>query len=383
MHLFSKKFIKFFCINKNFFIPKNIDIIIFDGEGNSADRLSEICKNYKVFVLETRDYRVKNIYFNFKIILKFIKHFILSKKIWTSYLSALIECLSPKLIVTYIDNSYQFSTIAKILDKKYSFLAIQRASRYEFEEDPKNIEKIYIPNFICFSQFEIDYYQSKKINVNNFYIGGSLNVALYEDFLKNEENKKNILNEKFDICLISEPSPGWNKKFLHFEESIVRIAEYTIKFSKIHKKKIAFAGKRVGVAAHDEINFYKRYLKEDFKIIPRNINKFSSYQLMENSELTIGMNSTMLRENLGKQRKILSCNFTNNSIWDFPISGLCFLKDCKFEDFERRVLEILGASSVEYFSKLNKKPDYIMHYSSTYSAKKIISSRIDSFFFNM
>ena len=102
---------------------------------------------------------------------------------------------------------------------------------------------------------------------------------------------------------------------------------------------------------------------------------------MGNSELTIGMMSTMLRENLGRQKKILSCNFTNNSIWDFPISGLCFLKDCKFEDFERRVLEILGASSVEYFSKLNKKPDYIMHYSSTFSAKKIISNRINSFLF--
>jgi len=374
-----KKFIKFFCINKNFFIPKNIDIIIFDGEGNSADRLSEICKKYIVFVLETRDYRVKNIYFNFKIILKFIKYFLLSKKLWSSYLSALIECISPKLIVTYIDNSYQFSTIAKMLDKKYNFLAIQRASRYEFEEDPKSIEKIYIPNFICFSQFEIDYYQSKKINVNNFYIGGSLNVAAYEDFLKNEENKKNILNEKFDICLISEPSSGWNKKFMHFEESIAKIAEYTIKFSKIHKKKIAFAGKRVGVATHEEINFYKRYLKEDFKIIPRNVNKFSSYQLMENSELTIAMMSTMLRENIGKKKKILSCNFTNNPIWDFPISGICFLKDCEFDEFEKRVLEILKATTDEYFSKLNKSPNYIMHYSKVHSAHKLISSRISSF----
>ena len=371
MYLFAKKF----------FIPKNIDIIIFDGEGQSADRLIEICKNYSFFVLETRRYRVKNIYFNFKIILKFIKYFFLSKKLWTSYLLALIECLSPKLIVTYIDNSHQFSSIAKMFDKKYSFLAIQRAARYEFDEHPESVKKIYIPNFICFSQFEIDYYQSKKINVNNFYIGGSLNIAAFEDFLKKEENKKNILNEKFDICLISEPAPGWNKKFPHFEESIARIAEYAIKFSKIHKKKIVFAGKRVGVAAHEEINFYKRYLKEEFKILPRNINCFSSYQLMGNSELTIGMMSTMLRENLGRQKKILSCNFTNNSIWDFPISGLCFLKDCKFEDFERRVLEILGASSAEYFSKLNKKPDYIMHYSSTFSAKKIISNRINSFLF--
>jgi len=179
MHLFAKKIIKFICINKNFFIPKNIDIIIFDGEGDSVDRLSEICNNYKVFVLETRDYRVKKIYFNFKIILKFIKYFLLSKKLWISYLSSVIECLNPKLIVTCVDNSYHFSRIAKMLDKKYNFLAIQKAARYEFEEDPEGIKKIYIPNFICFSQFEVDYYQSKKININNFYIGGSLKAALF------------------------------------------------------------------------------------------------------------------------------------------------------------------------------------------------------------
>lgn len=380
MFLLIKKIIKIFFINKDFSIPKNIQIIIFDGEGKSEDRLSESCNNYKRFILETRDYRVKKIYINFKIILKFFKFFFLSKNLWISYLSALIECLNPNLIITFVDNSYSFSQIAKLLDKKYSFLAIQKAARYEFEEDPESIKKIYIPNFFCFSQFEIDYYQSKKINVNNFYIGGSLNVASYEDFLKNEENKKKILNEKFDICLISEAAPGWNKKFPYFEESIAKVAEYAIKFSRVHKKKIAFVGKRLGAAAHNEINFYKRYLSEDFQIIPRDVNCFSSYQAMDNSELTIAMVSTMLRENLGKYKKILSCNFTNNPIWDFPISGLCFLKDCRFKDFESRVLEILRISTDEYFLNIDKSPNYIMHYSTARSAKDLLSSRISSFF---
>jgi surface carbohydrate biosynthesis protein len=379
MYLLLKRFTKFFFINKIYFIQKNTDIIIFDGEGDLLGRWSEIFDNNKVFVLETRDYRVKNIYFNFKIILKFIKYFFLLNKVWISYLSAVIEYLNPKLIITTIDNSHQFSRVAKILDKKYSFLAIQNAARYDFEEYPETIKKIYIPNFICFSQFEVDYYQSKNVNINNFYIGGSLRIALFEDFLKKEENKKKILNEKFDICLISEPSPGLNKIFPCFEESVARIAEYTIKFCKIHKKKIAFAGKRVGVWGHEEINFYKRYIKEDFKIIPRNKNYFSSYQLMYNSELTVGMMSTMLRENLGRKKKILSCNFTNNAIWDFPISGICFLKDCEYKNFESRVLEILEISNDEYFLKIDKSPNYVMHYSKDLSAKEFLLSRINSF----
>ena len=72
MFLLIKKIIKIFFINKDFSIPKNIQIIIFDGEGKSEDRLSESCNNYKRFILETRDYRVKKIYINFKIIPKII-----------------------------------------------------------------------------------------------------------------------------------------------------------------------------------------------------------------------------------------------------------------------------------------------------------------------
>ena len=372
-----KKFIKIFFIHKFFLIPKNIDIIIFDDE--SVIGLLKLCDYYKIFILPTRSHKIKKIYINFKIIIKFIKYFFLSKNLWISYLCALIESINSKLIVTNIDNSHHFSKVAKILGNKYNFLAIQRASRYEFEEDPKSIEKIYIPNFICFSQFEIDYYKSKKIAVNNFYVCGSLNFSLFDDFLKIEENKNKILNEKFDICLISEPSSGWNNIYPNFEESIAKIAEYTIKFCKIHNKNLVFSGKRIAANADEEINFYKRYLNHDFKIIPRIEDHFSSYQAMQNSELTIAMMSTMLRENLGAGKKILSCNFTNNPIWDFPISGLCFLKDCKFSDFERRILEILNASSYEYFSKINKNPNYIMHYSKAHSAKKLISDRISSF----
>lgn len=372
-----KKFIKIFFIHNFFLVPKNIDIIIFDDE--SVIGLLKLCDYYKIFILPTRSHKIKKIYINFKIIIKFIKYFFLSKGLWISYLCALIESINSKLIVTNIDNSHHFSKVAKILGNKYNFLAIQNAARYEFDEYPETIKKIYIPNFICFSQFEIDSYKSKKIAVNNFYVCGSLNFSLFEDFLKKEENKNKILNEKFDICLISEPSSGWNNIFPNFEESIAKIAEYTIKFCKIHNKNLVFSGKRIAANADEEINFYKRYLNHDFKIIPRIEDHFSSYQAMQNSELTIAMTSTMLRENLGAGKKILSCNFTNNPIWDFPISGLCFLKDCKFSDFERRILEILNASSYEYFSKINKNPNYIMHYSKAYSAKKLISDRISTF----
>ena len=58
------------------------------------------------------------------------------------------------------------------------------------------------------------------------------------------------LNEKIDICSISELALGWNKKNLYYEESIVKVSEYVIKFSRIHKN-IAFVGKRLRLVANN------------------------------------------------------------------------------------------------------------------------------------
>ena len=51
--------------------------------------------------------------------------------IWTAYLTALIEYVSPKVIITWSDNSLKFFEIAKILNDKINFFAIQNGARYD------------------------------------------------------------------------------------------------------------------------------------------------------------------------------------------------------------------------------------------------------------
>ena len=55
--------------------------------------------------------------------------------------------------------------------------------------------------------------------------------------------------------------------------------------------------------------FYKKYINKNFHINPRVKENFTSYTNTENSKIIIGMVSTLLRENLGAGKKILSCNF--------------------------------------------------------------------------
>ena len=41
--------------------------------------------------------------------------------------------INPRIVLTSIDNSFKFSDLARLLDKKIKFIAIQNANRFDFE----------------------------------------------------------------------------------------------------------------------------------------------------------------------------------------------------------------------------------------------------------
>ena len=73
------------------------------------------------------------------------------------------------------------------MKKKITFVAFQGAARHNILQHKhkfkKNITKsdltknFYIPNFLCFGQFEIDHYKKNEIKVKNFFKIGSLKLA--------------------------------------------------------------------------------------------------------------------------------------------------------------------------------------------------------------
>ena len=136
-------------------------------------------KNYSHYVLPIRYYRINELNFSFEVInflLKNLKKTTLS----IAYFCSIIEAIRPKLIITMTDNSLQISNIAKILHKKFNFLAIQNAARYEFDEYGKgHAGKFYIPELACFSNYEKKLYRKHNVNVKNFFVCGSITIADY------------------------------------------------------------------------------------------------------------------------------------------------------------------------------------------------------------
>ena len=366
--------------------PTKTDILVLDDTG--AERLEFLIKNYDHFILPIRYNKISNIYISFKIINNLIKYFN-KTNLSKAYFCSLIEIINPKLIITNIDNSLPISNIAKILENKFNFLAIQNAARYEFHEyGKKHASKFFIPELACFGNFEKSLYKKYNIKVKKFFVCGSINILNYQNFIK--LNKEKISKKRFDICLISEPSPGWDKKFPGFEKALGKIADFTVRFAKKHNMKLVFAGKRpkftyvnsskkINKNFIEEVNFYKKHIAGNFKILERNIDNYSSYQAMHNSRISIGMVSSLLRENFALSGKSLSCNFTNDKTWDFPIKGICSLNDLDFKKFEKRVLKILSMSYKNYILNFKQKPNYLMYINKNKTTQDLLKKKIKSF----
>ena len=104
---------------------------------------------------------------------------------------------------------------------------------------------------------------------------------------------------------------------------------------------------------------------------------------MLQSNIVISNYTTMLREKLAMGGKILSCNLTPSDMYDFPVGGLCFIKNCSYKEFRERMLEIKNLTDDEYFSKLEKNKNYLMRYEKDNSSINIARKKIDMFFFQL
>ena len=359
----------------NLKLPENKKIVIFDDEGYNPEEINKIISLEECFLLKVRKKNINEIYINPKILfytLFFI--FIKKQKISVAYFSSIILIVCPKLVLTRNDNLISFSLTAKNLEKKFKFFAIQKAARYEYGEpfyDKQNLKKIFIPEFACFGEAEKDLAKQYNLNIKKFFVCGSLKLShLIEEKKIKKENKK-----FFDICLVSESSMGWNKLYPGFEEAIGKVAYYTSKFAQENNKKLVIAGKRK--TSHQnflEKQFYKKYMVCDFEIQLNN--GWKSYELSSKSNLTIGAVSTLLRETLSLNNKILSCNFFNHDAWNFPLDGICNLKDVSYSEFKKRVQEILSLSFDKYEEKLSRNISYLMDIDTNELTTKKLKNRI-------
>ena len=142
--------------------------------------------------------------------------------------------------------------------------------------------------------------------MKNFYTVGSLCLANFLQYIK--ENKIKIKKNRYKLCVLAEvPLEIIGVK--NNEYAFVQVIKYTIEYCKKNNITPKFVWKSEDIK--DQINIYKKYLPiEDIifirdNVILRDNKNYTSYMTIFQSEVLIGMASTLLREKLSLGEKIL------------------------------------------------------------------------------
>ena len=373
-------FIKIFIHSRiKFKNPPSKKLMIFDNSDIFSLKES-LLKDYEYFVFEDRGHLITKIYLSLDI----LKNIYINKKygIKLAYKIAIIKLVNPRLILTFIHNSENFSNLSKILLKKYNFLAIQNSSFYYRIREAKYLKKkenikiknFLIPHLLSFSKFDNEnYFSLRQIKVNKYDIVGSLRLENFKNRLK-----KNIFIpkiNKYDICLLSEVG-AWELKDKSLDLKFAKLFKYIIRYSKEKKIRLVIALKRQKIIANQaklakkvirgywiEQDWFKKFFnKEENNFLKKRFKfnyPYSSYEASAESKVTIAVMSTMLRENFSQKKKILACNFTSNKVYDFPIKGICSINhDCNYDYFKKRLDKILKISKKNYFKEADFKKDH-------------------------
>lgn len=364
---------------------KHSEFVIFDSEHTIC--LEEILANKNYIIVSTRIEQINEIYVSPKIVFYIIKNFF-KRSLKQNYLTVLIKTIAPKIVITQISNSEDFHVVSRILHDEIKFIAIQTytPSAYEYMKGKKNF---FIPKLFCFSKYDELFYKKKKVNIEAFEAIGSTQSSLCCEYVKSEKLK--IDPNKYDICLIAEAVTNADEYIVshvkNLADSIGLVAKFTYKLCKKHNLNIVFAGRGAkNEGDHDiETYFYKHYLKNyDFKIFQspnKREKKYPTYVNVMQSKLTIALHSTILREAICFDKKILSFNpaghpdikFPGPDI-KFPEESICTLNVPSYELFETRVLKLLSMTNEEYFNQLGKEKSFIME--PTTEAANIVRKRL-------
>lgn len=352
-----------------------VDIVVFDNE-NSEIIKKAILFNLKYEVLFTRE---EVFYCSPKIIYFFSKN--LCKKefreLWSrcsnfdvlhlSYLYACLRCFNPKVVLTLIDNSYQFHWLSRNF-KTANYYAIQNGVRIDYSADsfqqnlPEIFAKTSMPNFICFGEFERDLYTNCGHQIDKFHPVGSL----FWSYFKNKISITPVKKE-YDLCLVSE----WDSDALNghhlcfgFIDGLKNLDIFILKFLEQHQNtKLCIACRSSELAEYEY--FQKTYSGYDISIIKNNRSEFSTYFAIEKSEVTIALMSTVAREAFGWGEKVVFCNFSGNPRYNLPINGIWSIVETDYKVFNNSIEEILRMNSSKYLEINQDERKYLMNYQST------------------
>ena len=330
-------------------LPKQSDIVIFDREG--CDEITEYIVKYEEYIIV--DSHIKYYYLNPYFIIIYLKNLIFSINsvknllsiIYKTYFLTIINFINPKIVITYIDDNMLYHWLSKHY-KGPTYIAIQNGIRQKFHKKLLNKEYCH-EHFYCFGEYDLKKHNELGHQIKYGHPIGSLRSGIFF------ENQKNKFDTNYDICLISmwiNPRKCKNNKLLddinkHSHQVNINLAKY----AKKNNKKISIA---LRTSSDEEYNYYFKLFDNSASIFKYNHQKYSSYNLSQQSNLTVSFMSTSVLEALALNKKALfiDTSMTNDYVdYDDAIR----YKFSKYNDFEKKINYLLDEPYDQYLMALN------------------------------
>lgn len=296
---------------KEWQLPKKAEVLIYDACG--AEALMLYLKKYSVTTMAVRGESI-NAQCLLRAMLKL--NFWKGKPI-DAYVEAFIHAVSPKVIITFIDNNWAFYEISKrFLNIKTIF--IQNGFRGESGDIFDSLVKS--------DKYHVDYMLVHGTAIGNYYLNYVSGRSIPIGSLKNNAVGKRNSAKKDNVLFISqwhsEPEGGaafyieadgtpiyW-KVFFGAE---VKALEFLDKWCAENNKRLQICGREKDNDGPEKGFYVDRLNNCEWEYIPRTDN-YSSYKLIDDAQIVVFIDSTLGYESIGRGKKTAAFSCRGSSI---------------------------------------------------------------------
>ena len=277
------KLLKFIIFSKFVYRkPKKSKYLIFDQ--NNFSFLKKYIKEKDISILYTRGE-----IFNMFVI---INNFLNFKFSLLDYYNSYIDCVDPKIIITFTDNDPAFYLIKKKGSRKK--IMIQNAWKNEYSDSVFLLNKRN-------KKFNVDYILTFNNHIGkkfcSFINGKSFTIGSF----KSNSYKFKRYKKKFDLLYISSYRPGIHRRMtpnLTWAE-FDRPQRILVKNLKIYAKKNKMNFFICARGSVNEKEYYQNILgNSGWNFLPNN--RFKSYQYIDQAKVSININSTLGYESFAR-----------------------------------------------------------------------------------
>jgi surface carbohydrate biosynthesis protein len=352
----------FIAAPKDWHLPKKTEVLIYDGA--NAEALMPYLTKYSVTTMA-----VRGEFINMPcLLLAMLKLKFWKGKVLGSYADAFIKVVSPKMVITYVDNNSRFYELSKRFPD-IKTICIQNGIRGESTDIFGSIERSgsYYVDYMCVLGAAVGR-QYKTFIPGSTLLFGSLKNNLVEKsnvasdgsvlFVSQYREKKKDGTFYTDLRGV----PIYHDIFYSAEAIALR---FLVKWCVENNKFLKIAGCASPVRSRAERDFFEAMLVGGcaWEYVPKT-EKYSTYKLIDTAGIVVSIDSTMGLESIVRGKKVayFTCrgkaiqNSCNNFGWSagLPSNGPFWTSDQDETQFQR-VMDYLNTVSDEDWKQASQE----------------------------